>query len=117
MESRTLARIAPLFAASIALAAFAADQKLTSAELEEGRVYLQQTRKSVVGATKGLSDAKWKLKRALARWSIGEIVKHMVLAQELVLGPVREKLANARAAPADRDYKQVDAVVVNQLPD
>ncbi len=117
MKSNTLARIAPILVGCIGLTAFAADQKLPSSELEQGRLYLQQTRDYVIGATKGLSEAQWKFKPAPDRWSISEIVEHIVLAQELELGPVREQLAKAPSAPANRDYKQVDAIVVNQLPD
>ena len=116
MKSNTLARIAPIFL-WIGLTALGADQKLTSTEVEQARLYLQQTRNGVVGATKGLSEAQWKFKPAPDRWSIAEIVEHMVLAQKLFLGPVREQLAKAPLATADRDYKQVDAVVVNQIPD
>jgi hypothetical protein len=64
-----------------------------------------------------LSEAQWKFKPAPDRWSIAEILEHIVLVQELALGPIREQLAKAPAASADRDYKQVDAIVVNQFPD
>jgi len=102
---------------SVTLFAAAADQKLTSAELDQGKLYLQQTRNGVIGATKGLSDAQWKFKPAPDRWSIAEILEHMVLTQELVLGPVREELAKAPPSAIERDYKQVDTAVVNQMPD
>ena len=114
MKSSTLAT---LMAGCISLTAFAADNKLTSNELDQARVYLQQTRNGIVGATKGLSEAQWTFKPAPDRWSIAEIVEHVVLAQELILGPVREQLAKAPAASTDRDYKQVDAVVVSKIPD
>jgi hypothetical protein len=98
-------------------AAHAADRKLTPTELEQGRLYLQQTRDYIVGATKGLSEAQWKFKPGPDRWSIAEILEHIVLAQDLVLGPIQEQLARAPEAPADRDFKQVDAIVLNQIPD
>lgn len=112
-----LRRIALALAGGISLTAFAADPKVTSSELERGRLYLQQTRNYVIGATTGLSEAQWRFKPAPDRWSIAEIVEHMVLVQELVLGPIREQLAKAPSASVDRDYKQVDALVVNQFPD
>jgi hypothetical protein len=99
------------------MCAYAADQKLTSFELEQGQRYLEQTRNGVIGATKGLSEAQWKFKPAPDRWSIAEIVEHMVVTQEYVLGPIREQLAKAPAVSTDRDYKKVDALVVNQIPD
>lgn len=112
MKSYTL-----ILAGFLSLSSYAADQKLTSFELEQGRRYLDQTRNGVIGATKGLSEAQWKFKPAPDRWSIAEIVEHIVLTQEFVLGPVREQLAKAPEVSTDRDYKKVDAVVVDQLPD
>src|SRR6266478_5229132 len=115
MILNTLRRIAPMLAACTGVCAYGADQQLTSSELEQGRLYLQQTRSYVVGATVGLSEAQWKFKPAPDRWSIAEIVEHIVLVQELELGPIREQLAKAPAASADRDYKKVDAIVVNKF--
>jgi hypothetical protein len=94
----------------------AAGQKLTSSELEQARLYLEQTRCYVVGATRGLSDAQWRFKPASDRWSILEIVEHMVFVQELVLGPIREQLVSAPVASVNRDYKQVDRIVIYQFP-
>jgi hypothetical protein len=116
MNTSILIKIAPL-SFYIGLAASAADLKLTSSELEQGRLYLQQTRSYVIGATRGLSEAQWTFKPSPDRWSIAEILEHMVLTQEFVLGPIREQLAKAPAASANRDYKRVDGIVVNQLSD
>jgi hypothetical protein len=99
----------------IGLTALAADTKMSSSELDHARLYLQQTQNLVIGATKGLSVAQWNFKPAPDRWSIAEIVEHMVLAQELILGPVRERLAKA-PAPAG-DNRQVDEVIISQMPD
>ncbi len=116
MKLNTFCQIAPLIAVCLCLPASAADLKLNSSDLEQGRLYLKQTRSYVIGATKGLSDAQWKYKPAPDRWSIAEIVEHMVLAQEFELGPVRAQLAKA-LAPAESDRAQVDALVVNVFPD
>lgn len=108
MNANTLTGTAAALAPSIG-------QNLTSSELEQARLYLQQTRSYITGATKGLSEAQWKFKPAPDRWSIAEIVDHVVVIQELVLGPIREQLANSPASSADRDYKRVDGIVVNQF--
>lgn len=117
MRSNTSRLTVPVLAGCIGLSAYAADLKPTSSDLEQGRLYLQQTQNYVIGATKGLSEAQWKFKPSPERWSIAEIVEHMVLTQEFVLGPVRAQLAKAPAGTTDRDYKQVDGIVVSQLPD
>jgi len=109
-------RVAMVVVGCLGLTAFAGDPKVTSTELDHARLYLQQTQNGVVGATKGLSQAQWKFKPAPDRWSIAEIVEHMVVAQELILGPIREQLAKAPVV-SERDNKRVDAIVENQLPD
>jgi hypothetical protein len=116
MNTNTLERMEPAVAGSIGPAADAAVQRLATSDLEEARLYMNQTRHYVVGATRGLSDAQWKFKPAPDRWSILEIVEHMVAVQERVLGPIWERLANAPASPGDRDYKQVDRLVLYQFP-
>jgi len=100
----------------IALTAFPADLKVASTDVDHARLYLQQTQTGVAGATQGLSPAQWKFKPAADRWSIAEIVEHIVLAQEFMLGPVQEQLAKAPPA-VDRDSKAVDAIIIYQLPD
>jgi hypothetical protein len=102
--------------ASIALTASAAELTVSSADMVHARLYLQQTQDLVVGATKGLSKQQWSFKPAPDRWSIAEILEHIVAAQEYVLGPVRNQLAKA-PAPAERDIRRVDEVVIDQMPD
>ncbi len=97
-------------------AAFAEEQTLTLPELAQARLYLQQTRDGVLGATKGLSEAQWSFKPAPDRWSIAEIVEHAIMVEERVLGPIRDQLTAAPAAPASYDRGLVDAIVINQFP-
>jgi hypothetical protein len=112
---KSTAKIAAMLAYT-ALTAFPADLKVSSTDVDHCRLYLQQTQTGVAGATQGLSPAQWKFKPAPDRWSIAEIIEHMVLAQEFMLGPVQEQLAKAPPA-ADRDTKAVDATIINLLPD
>ena len=91
------------------------DQKLSQQELEQGRLFLQQTLNAIIGVTKGLSDAQWTFKSAPDRWSIAENLDHIVIVQERVLGPVLDQLVNAPAPPANHDCKIVDAFVMNHF--
>jgi DinB superfamily len=100
----------------LGLTALAAAPKLTSPELDLARLYLEQTRDGVIGATKGLSPAQWTFKQAPDRWSIAEIVEHIVVVQETVLGPVRDQLAKAPPPPV-RENRVVDGIVIHQFPD
>ena len=97
-------------------ASVTARRGLTAQELEQARLLLQQARNSVAGATRGLSEAQWRFRPAPGRWTVAEILEHIVTVQEGVVGPILEQLANAPAPPADFDYKQVDAVVIHQFP-
>jgi len=117
MQQNTLKRIASALVTASCLFAGADGQLLTSSELDQARRYMDQTRNGLIGATKGLTEAQWKFKPAADRWSIAEILEHVVVTQELVLGPLREQLAKAPTTAASTDQKQVDAVVINQIPD
>jgi hypothetical protein len=90
---------------------------LQSADLDQARQYFDFTRGRVIEVTRGLSEPQWKFKPAPDRWSIAEILEHMVIVQERVFGPVREQLAQAPAPPADRDNRQIDAIVFEKIPD
>jgi hypothetical protein len=94
-------------------AAFAAQQTLTSSEIEQANLHLQQTQNGVIGAIKRLSEAQWRFKPATDRWSIAEIVEHTIFVQERVIGILRDELLKAPTGPADR---RVDAIIINQFP-
>jgi hypothetical protein len=95
--------------------ALAVDQRLTPQELEQARLFLQQTKNALIGATKGLSDAQWKFKSSPDRWSIAENLDHIVIVQDRVLGPILGQLANAPAPPAGVDCRVVDEIVIHQF--
>src|SRR5580704_6824961 len=87
-----------------------------STELEQGKSYVEKTHGGVTAAIKQLSEAQWTFKPAPDRWSIAEVVEHVVIVQELVLGPIAERLANAPLVE-NHDSTTVDAIVLNQFPD
>ena len=43
--------------------------------------YLTTTRDQVVAETEKLSDAQWNFKAGPDRWSVGEVVEHLALAE------------------------------------
>ena len=99
-----------------ATAPIQANQALSQIELERARLYLEQTKVLIVGAIGNLSEPQWNFKPGADRWSIAEIVEHIVVVQERVLGPVREQLDHAPISPVHADYKQVDDMILYQLP-
>jgi len=87
---------------------------LTAAEVDRCRSYVKETGEAVLRATVGLSPAQWDFK-ATDRWSIAEILEHMVVVQEMVLGPIREQLAQAPVCEG-REYARVDEIIVERFP-
>lgn len=97
-------------------AAIARPQSLTSAEIEQANLHLEQTRNLAIGAFAGLSEAQWRFKPAPEVWSIAENMEHVVFVQERLLGMVRDQIPKAPLAPADRDVQLVDAIIINHFP-
>jgi|HubBroStandDraft_6_1064221.scaffolds.fasta_scaffold679489_2 hypothetical protein len=90
---------------------------LESTELEQAFQYFDQTRNRVIEVTSGLSDAQWRFKPAPDRWSIAENLEHMVMVQERVLGPVREKLAQAPPPEPGRDNGRIERFIFERFTD
>lgn len=97
-------------------ASLADDRNLSAQEADQAGRLLEQTREGVLGATKGLSEAQWKFKPAADRWSIAEILDHVLIIQERVLGPVLEQVAAAPPPPAGVERAMIDALVINHFP-
>lgn len=55
-------------------------------------------------ATKGLSEAQWNFKRGPERWSVAEVLEHIVLVEDFLLENTSQEVMQAPAGKADRDY-------------
>ena len=88
---------------------------LTTSEIEKGCRYFEQCRTGIIGATRGITPAQWTFQPD-GKWSIGQIVEHMGVVEELVLGPISQALA---AAPegSNPDAEHVDWIVLYQFQD
>src|ERR1700681_287473 len=65
--------------------AFAAKaQGVSQADKDHALQYLESTKKGVLDATKGLSDAQWKFKPGPDRWSVAEVMEHIAAAEGLL---------------------------------
>jgi hypothetical protein len=90
---------------------------LQTTEIDQAREYLQRSRNRVLTVTEGLSEAQLRFKPAPDRWSIAENLEHVVIVQERILGPVREQLHQAAALPPGTDRRQIEAIVLERVPD
>src|SRR5260370_10752724 len=61
----------------IAGASAASAQEVTPAEKDNALQYLETTKKNVLEATKGLSEAQWDFKPAPDRWSGAQLMEHI----------------------------------------
>jgi hypothetical protein len=104
-----------LLTALVAVAA--AGQNITQQEREQALRYLSETRSGVLDAVKGLSEAQWKFKPAPDRWSVAEVVEHLALIEDIVTQSILGNIGKAPAPSADRDPKQVDAMILAKVVD
>ena len=106
---------AALVLALIGVAATSA-QEPTQEEKEHALQYLESTKKDVLDATKGLSEAQWNFKPAPDKWSIAECMEHIAASEDFIRGTVEQNVMKAPAAP-DRDIAKIDAGIVANVPD
>jgi len=115
-KTRTVIYAMGLVALLGVAANFACGQALSAADKERGMQYLETTKKNIVEATKGLSEAQWNFKAAPDRWSVAETMEHIAAAEDLLRGMIVEKGMKA-PAEAGRDLKKTDDAVVAMIPD
>jgi hypothetical protein len=94
-------------------------QDVSQADKDRALAYLESTKKGVVEATKGLSDAQWNFKAAPDRWSIAEVMEHLAAAEDMIRGMNQEQVMKSPAIPArdSAELQKIDAMVVAMVPD
>lgn len=93
-------------------------QELTQAEKEHALQYLESTKKDVVDATKGLSEAQWNFKSAPDRWSVAQVMEHIAAAEDFIrIDFVQNKVMTLPAGDPGRDVRKMDAAVESMIPD
>ena len=116
MRTKSLAGVTVAFLL-LAGAAAASAQELTQAEKDKALQYLEMTRKGVLDATKGLSEAQWNFKPAPDRWSVAQVVEHIAAAEDFLRNVTKEKVMQAPAGEPGRDVKKTDDTVLAMVPD
>jgi hypothetical protein len=93
-------------------------QELTQAERAHALQYLESTKKDVLDATKGLSEAQWNFKPAPDRWSVAQVMEHIAASEDFIRnGLLKEKVMVSPAGEQGRDVKKIDAAVEAMVPD
>lgn len=110
-------RVGLLLLAALSLAAWTLGQDITPAERERALAYLAQSEKGLVEAVQGLSETQWSFKPAPDRWSVAEVVEHVAVVEDVVGQKIFTQYAKAPAPAADRDAKQIDAMILERVTD
>jgi hypothetical protein len=115
MRPKSLAGV--LIALFLMAGAAAPAQELTQSEKDKALQYLETTKKGVLEATKGLSEAQWNFKPAPDRWSVAQVMEHIATAEDFIRGMLKEKIMMAPAGEPGRDVKKTDEGVLAMVPD
>jgi hypothetical protein len=110
-----------LTALSFAVAPAASAQDGTGVSEQERAAaveYLTTMRDQVLKESSTLTDAQWNFKTAPDRWSVGEVVHHLALAEALLFD-LQQKQVSGPAATAEQlaAVKGKDAIIRKAVPD
>src|SRR5215467_10461532 len=92
-------------------------QEVTQAEKERALQYLETTKKNVLEATKGLSEAQWNFKPAPDRWSVAQVMEHIAAAEDFLRTLDENQVMKGPAGDLGRDTAKTDAAVLGKIPD
>ncbi len=106
-----------LFLATFYVGSSAYAQSLAQADRDRGIKYLETTRKNILEATKGLSEAQWSFKPGPDRWSVAEVTEHIAAAEDMLFGMVTDQVMKAPPRPEGDDVKAIDELILARIPD
>ena len=91
-------------------------QNLSQPDLDRGLQYLETTKKNIVDATRGLSEAQWNFKPSVFKWSVAQVIEHIAASEDLLRQMAENEIKQAPPGP-DRDLKETDDRVLEVIPD
>jgi len=101
----------------IASGAGAKAQSLSQADLDRGLQYLETTKKNIVDATRGLSEAQWNFKPSVFKWSVAQVMEHIAASEDLLRQMAEGQIKQPSPSVPDRDLKKTDDRVLEVIPD
>jgi hypothetical protein len=111
-----LKRLALILSASAALAT-AADGVMTSAERSYLVEQLESSKKTMLSAIAGLSEAQWNYKSAPDRWSVAQCAEHLILAEDYLFGATQQILKSPAVPRPENSNAEYDRKVVSMVQD
>ena len=111
--------VAMMIVLALAGAASAKAQDVSQIDKDRALQYLESTKKGVLDATKGLSDAQWNFKSAPDRWSLAELIEHLAAAEDMLRGVTQEQIMKSPAVPirSTEEIKKSDETVLAMVTD
>jgi hypothetical protein len=95
----------------------APDQSLNQGERDRALSALHGSRRMLLDAVGGLSAAQWKFKPAPEAWSAAEIVEHLAVTEEMILGRVEGPMMESPAQEVNRtEAAKRDQMVLANVP-
>lgn len=76
--------------------------------------YLHATRKQVLDAVDGLTEAQWKFKQADDRWSVAQVLEHIILTERALL-EMEKKAVASPPAPIPEASKLKDEFIMKAI--
>ena len=107
-----VAMVAAVAAATASAEGISADDRAKAVK------YLTTMRDQVVSESAKLSDAQWNFKPGPDRWSVGDVVEHLALAEDAIFGMQQKAAAGPEATAEQRAAtKGKDEIIVQKIPD
>ena len=106
--------------ATVLLLASAAPVAQEISSQERGKLvqYLTSTRDQVLAEAGKLSDTQWSFKPAPDRWSVGEVVEHLALAESFIFDQQQKTMAGTAATAEQRAAAPgTDDMLLKRIPD
>lgn len=92
-------------------------QTLSQTDLDRGLQYLETTKKNIVEATRGLSEAQWNFKASPFKWSVAQVMEHIAASEDLLRQMAEGQIKQQSPPVPDRDLKKTDDRVLEVIPD
>ena len=103
---------------ALAGAASVKAQDISQVDKDRALQYLESTKKGVLDATKGLSEAQWNFKPAPDRWSVAQVMEHLAAAEDMLRGMTQEQMKTPVVPVRDQEEtKKADEGVLAMVPD
>ena len=93
------------------------DTTISKEERKLASDFLNDTKKGVWEATKGLSEAQLKFKAAPDKWSVEDCMKHIAFSEQMLWGMVEAGLKQPATPEKRADIKMKDEDVMKNISD